>query len=183
MRVIAGKFKGRQLASFSGSQVRPMMDRVKETLFNKIQFEVPGSKVLDLFSGTGSLGIEALSREAEQVVAVEKSASSIQIIKKNLEKLKIHEDFLIVKKDVFSYIKSTDSVFDIVLVDPPFTKKIANKVMEELSKSNVCHPEGVIAIESQKQEVIEDKYGEWEVWDRKDYGDKKLSFYKKGECK
>ena len=100
MRVISGKYKGRELVSFKADHIRPTTDRVKESIFNKLQSHIAGARVLDLFSGTGSLAIEAISREAESVTAVEMNKKSIEIIKKNLQLLKITE-IEVLGQDVF----------------------------------------------------------------------------------
>lgn len=106
MRIISGKYKGHPLVEFKADHIRPTTDRVKETLFNKLMFELEGTKVLDLFSGTGNLGIEALSRGAREVTFVEKHPKSLEILKKNLAKLKIPAvDYKIINMDVLSYLK------------------------------------------------------------------------------
>ncbi len=182
MRIISGKFKGRVLASFQADHVRPTMDRVKETLFNKWMHDVEGARVLDLFSGTGSLGLEALSRGAQHVQFVEKNLKSIQIIKKNVELLKIERrEFSISQKDVLTYLEKYNegASFNLILIDPPFTEKMAHVVMEALDKSKCFNEETLIAIESLKQERIDPEYQQLIRYDFKDYGDKILSFYRK----
>lgn len=180
MRIIAGKFKGHHLVSFQADHIRPTTDRVKETLFNKIQFEIEGRKVLDLFSGTGSLGLEAYSRGAESVHFVDKHPKSLEILLKNIAKLKIpKQDYQTTKMDILSFTqKSAADKYDIIFIDPPFTEKMAHSVMEHLSKSQLYHPETIITIESIKQERMEDEYGPLVRYDHKDYGDKVLSFFK-----
>ena len=184
MRIISGKFKGRVLASFQADHVRPTMDRVKETLFNKWMHHVEGARVLDLFSGTGSLGLEALSRGAIHIHFVEKNLKSIQIIKKNIELLKIDRaEFNISQKDVLTYLEkySSGAPFNLILIDPPFTEKLAHAVMEALDKSFCFDDQTLIAIESLKQERIDSEYQHLFRYDFKDYGDKILSFYRKKE--
>ena len=107
MRIIAGRFRGHQLVSFNADHIRPTTDRVKESIFNKLQNDVPGGRVLDLFSGTGNLAIESLSRGAESVVAVEMSKKSLAIIRKNLEKLGIKGEIQVVGDDVLSTFAAT----------------------------------------------------------------------------
>jgi len=184
MRIISGKFKGRHLASFKANHIRPTMDRVKETLFNKWMHYTDGARVLDLFAGTGSLGLEALSRGASHVTFVEKNSKSIQIIKENIELLKIStNECSIVSKDVLSFLKSyKGDAFDLVLIDPPFTEKMAHEVMEALRDSQVFNQGTLIAIEAIKQERIDLEYGDLTCYDKQDYGDKSLSlFCKKAE--
>lgn len=182
MRIIAGKYKGRQLVSFKADHIRPTTDRVKETLFNILQGQCEETRVLDLFSGTGNLGIEALSRGAIKAVFVEKNPKSIEIIMKNLELLKLDKlSYSVFKKDVFSYLESNKEQFDLIFVDPPFTEKLAHLVMQHLSKWKPYHLHTVIAIESVKGEVLNDQYEDLIRFDKRDYGDKVLSLFQKSE--
>lgn len=178
MRIIAGKYGGRKLTSFKADHVRPTTDRVKEAIFNKIQFEIAGQRVLDLFSGTGNLAFEALSREALSVTAVESSAKSVQIINKNKQLLQITSELEVIKEDVFRFLKKVHGQFDIIFIDPPFTKKIAHDVLEALSKSNCFDDETIIFIESSSQESVQESYSPLVRISHKSYGDKFLSLYK-----
>ena len=181
VRIIAGKFKGHHLVSFQAKHIRPTTDRVKETLFNKIQFEIEGKSVLDLFSGTGSLGLEAYSRGARSVHFVDSHPKSLQILLSNIEKLKIPKaDYKVTKMESASFVKSKiQAPFDIIFIDPPFTEKMAHEVMTQLSQSHLFHEATIITIESIKQERIDDSYFPLVRYDFKDYGDKILSFFKK----
>ncbi len=177
MRVISGKFKGRQLVTFKADHIRPTTDRVKESIFNILQQDIPNAKVLDLFSGTGNLAIEAYSREAQKVVAVESNLKSINIIKENLSLLKI-KDIEVVKQDAFKYIQTyKGDKFDIVFIDPPFTEALAHSVLQAISKSALFHENTQVLIESAKKEHIEDQYGSLGLIDRRLFGDKILSIY------
>ena len=181
MRIISGKYKGRVLTSFQADHIRPTTDRVKESLFNKWMSLVGEARVLDLFSGTGNLGIESLSRGAIHVDFVELNAKSIIILKKNIELLKIEKSFFSISKaDVLSFVKSYQGKpYDLILADPPFTEKMAHLVMEALDKSACIGPETKIAIESQKKERMDDQYQNLIRYDFNDYGDKVLSFFEK----
>lgn len=183
MRIIAGKYKGHHLVPFKGDHLRPTTDRVKETLFNKIQFELEGAIVLDLFSGTGNLGLEAISRGAEKVIFVDESPKSIEILKKNIEKLKVDKGcYEIVTLDAFRFLKKpSERMFNLIFIDPPFTQKIAHDVMEALAKTSLFTEETFISIESQKRERMDTEYATLERFDFRDYGDKVLSFFKKKE--
>lgn len=177
MRVIAGKFRGRELVSFQAGHLRPTTDRVKESIFNKLQSYIPGARVLDLFSGTGNLSIEALSRGAEKVVAIEMNRKSLDIIQKNLEKLKITEiDVFAV--DVFKFLKKYDAEpFDIILCDPPFTEKIAHDLFLAISSSKTFKDSSIVVTESSSQERLDDRYPPLYLFDRRDYGDKYVSYF------
>lgn len=178
MRVISGKFKGHRLVSFDADHLRPTMDRVKESLFNKIQTRTAGARFLDLFSGTGSLSIEALSRDAASVVAVENSAKSLKILRENLAKLKIKEGIQVQPMDVFKFLERFDGEpFDVIMVDPPFTQKLADQVMTALAVSKVHGPGTLIFIESGTREPIGDSYSPLNLLDRREYGDKTVSYF------
>ncbi|WP_413290071.1 16S rRNA (guanine(966)-N(2))-methyltransferase RsmD [Bdellovibrio sp. HCB337] len=181
MRIISGKYKGHPLVEFKADHIRPTTDRVKETLFNKLMFELEGTKVLDLFAGTGNLGIEALSRGAREVTFVEKHPKSLEILKKNLAKLKIPAvDYKIINADVLTYLKKyNDEPFDIIFADPPFTEKMAHAVMEHASLSQAFGAHTLLTIESERRERMEDLYGDLERYDHREFGDKILSFFSK----
>lgn len=179
MRIIAGKYRGHQLVAFKADHIRPTTDRVKETLFNKIQFHLEGANVVDLFCGTGNLGIEALSRDAQFCTFVEKNPKSLNITRQNLEKLKVPSNqYKIVNMDVIAFLKNYQGeAFDIVLADPPFTEKMAHAVMEAASQSSALATHTIMAIESQKKERMEAVYGDLVRYDQKDYGDKYLNLF------
>ncbi len=183
MRIISGKFKGRVLTSFQADHIRPTMDRVKETLFNKWMHHVQDAALLDLFAGTGSLGLEALSRGALHVDFVEKNAQSLQIVSKNIEMLKISKDqYSVIKKDVVQFLQTYKGVpYTLIVIDPPFTEKMAHSVMQALDASHCYDESTLIAIESIKQERIDAEYSQLIRYDFKDYGDKILSFFQKKE--
>lgn len=179
MRIIAGKYRGHQLVSFKADHIRPTTDRVKETLFNKIQFYLEGAKVADLFCGTGNLGLEALSRGAAFVTFVEKNSKSLTITRQNIAKLKVPADeYKIINMDVISFLKSYQGdIFDVILADPPFTEKMAHAVMEAASVCEGFGVDTVLAIESLKQERMDETYGDLVRYHQKDYGDKYLNLF------
>ncbi len=179
MRIISGKYRGHQLVAFKADHIRPTTDRVKETLFNKIQFQIEDANVADLFCGTGNLGIEALSRDAKFCTFVEKNPKSLTITRQNLEKLKVPSNqYKIVNMDVIGFLKSySGDPFDIILADPPFTEKMAHAVMEAASQSAGFAAHTILAIESEKKERMEARYGDLVRYDQKDYGDKYLNMF------
>lgn len=181
MRIISGRFKGRVLSSFQADHIRPTTDRVKETLFNKWMTHVEGARVLDLFSGTGNLGLESLSRGCSHVDFVEMNNKSIQILKKNIELLKLEPgEFSIYKQDVLQYLKKYQGeAYDLILADPPFTEKMAHDVMQAMDMSQCFNENTLIAIESHKKERMDEEYANLYRYDFKDYGDKVLSFFTK----
>lgn len=184
MRIISGRFKGRVLSSFQADHIRPTTDRVKETLFNKWMTDVAHAQVLDLFAGTGNLGLESLSRGARHVDFVEANVKSIQILKKNVDLLKLQPgEYSIHKQDVLQYLaKYRGEPYDLILADPPFTEKMAHDVMQAIDASQSFGTGTLIAIESHKKERMDEAYTNLYRYDCKDYGDKVLSFFaKKGQ--
>ena len=122
MRVITGKARGVTLKTPEGMRTRPTTDRVKEALFSIIQFELPGAKVLDLFGGTGQLGIEALSRGAKSAVFVDEREDACRLIKENLRRTKLEQDAQVVRSDYLAYLSRCREKFNIILLDPPYAE-------------------------------------------------------------
>ncbi len=180
MRIISGRWKGRHLSSFKADHIRPTTDRVKESLFNRLMGEVEGSKVLDLYSGTGNLALEALSRGAANVEVVESHPKSLTILRKNWEDLGRPEGFLIHKSDVFKFLtRFKGEPFDLILVDPPFTEKLAHSTLEALAQSEAVGTMTTIVIESSRHERVDKSYGTLVMISQKSFGDKDLSFFRR----
>lgn len=181
MRIIAGRWKGHPLVSFNASHIRPTTDRVKETQFNMIQFSLPGARVVDLFCGTGNLGLEALSRGAAHVLFVEKHPKSLGITKSNIEKLKVGKDEYSIKaQDVIRFLETYEGEpFEVIFADPPFTEAMAHEVMEAADKSKAFGPDTIMSIESARKERIDEEYPTLVRSDFREFGDKILSFYRK----
>jgi len=175
MRIIAGRWKGRRLVSFKAPHIRPTTDRVKEVLFNKIQFDVDGSCVLDLFAGTGSLSFEALSRGAKKVVSVEAHPKSLSIIEKNKNMLGDVVGLKVVRSDVLKFLKKNSlHNFDLIIIDPPFTKAMSHEVLEFLAGREPFSPDVRIFIESASSEAVQNDYGSLKLFQEIAFGDKYL---------
>lgn len=182
MRIVSGKYGGRKLVSFEADHIRPTTDRVKESVFNKLMSHWEGARVLDLFSGTGNLALEALSWGAQTVTSVEKNPKSLAIIKENKELLKVGTELEIIKSDVLDFLKKyKDGPYDVILIDPPFTEKMAHSVMECLAQSQVFHSQTVIMVEYSKFERMEKSYPPLKCFDSKNFGDKLVSFFSQDE--
>jgi 16S rRNA (guanine966-N2)-methyltransferase len=180
VRIITGKYGGRRLSSFKADHIRPTSDRVKESLFNILRDRWEGGRILDLFSGTGNLSFEALSRDAMSVTAVEQNPRSLEIIKKNKELLGVKEELKIVKADVRKFLKKYDGEpFDIILIDPPFTEKMADEVLQIVATSAAVGERSTVAIESASKETVAQSYGDLLCIDTRDFGDKILSFFER----
>jgi 16S rRNA (guanine966-N2)-methyltransferase len=180
MRIISGKFKGRQLAGFNADHIRPTTDRVKETLFNKLMGRVEDARVLDLFSGTGNLAIEAISRGAAWVDLVENHKKSLEIVRENLQKLGIDNGYRIHPVDAFRYIESyRGEPYNIVLADPPFTRAWAHELAVKIGSASLLGPESILVIEASSKERVDDAYAGLIRLDRREFGDKHLLFFTK----
>lgn len=185
MRVIGGKFGGQRLVSFKAEHIRPTTDRVKETLFNKLEnrfgLDLANIHVLDLFCGTGSLGIEALSRGARFCTFVDESTKSLKVLKENLEKLGISKkNYAVQKEDVLKFLHPRQDLRSgLVFIDPPFTEQMADLVLVHLSQCSVLLSDGLAAIESGTKEILKDHYLDLVRVDTKSYGDKALNFYRR----
>lgn len=151
MRVVAGKARSLQLMTVPGMDVRPTTDRIKETLFNMITNEVPGSRFLDLFAGSGGIGIEALSRGAEHAVFVDKNRTSIQCIRKNLEHVKMSEDATVLQMDALTaitWLEQKKEQFDVIFMDPPYDCQLEKQLLLRLADSPIVSEDTLIIIEA-----------------------------------
>jgi len=151
MRVVAGKARSLQLMTVPGTDVRPTTDRIKETLFNMITNEVPGSRFLDLFAGSGGIGIEALSRGAEHAVFVDKNRTAVQCIRKNLEHVKMSADATILQTDALSAIAQLEqkkACFDVIFMDPPYDCQLEKQVLLRLAGSPLVTEDTLIIVEA-----------------------------------
>lgn len=153
MRIISGKYKGRKLYTAT-RHIRPTTDRIKEHIFAILQDYVDDRSVIDLFAGSGSLGIESLSRGASQVTFVEKSFQSIQVLKKNLDRLDIHSDYSIVHSDVLAFLRMNTQPADFIFADPPFKWNQLNELIELVFKHNNLCEDGIFILESEKSHRV-----------------------------
>ena len=147
MRVITGKARGITLKTPDGMQTRPTTDRVKEALFSIIQFEVPGATVLDLFGGTGQLGIEALSRGAKRAVFVDAAEPACRLIRENLKRTKLEQDAQVIKSDYLSYLSRCREIFQIILLDPPYAEVFLENALKLITEIDILQSGGIIVAE------------------------------------
>ena len=182
MRIISGKYRARIIKFPKTKLVRPMQDRVRESLFNILTPIIQGSVCLDLFSGSGSLGIEALSRGAEEVTFVDNNRQCINIIKDNLKKLNAEKQALIYQIDAQKAISRAyklNKVYDIVFIDAPFYKGIAKKILIKLGQYDILSQCGIVAAQHFTRDVLPDNIDNIVLYRRKEFSDKIISFYKK----
>lgn len=174
MRVISGKYKGKPLASPKSDNIRPTGDKVKQALFTKLQFFVKEATVLDLFCGSGALGIEAISQGAKLVCFVDKDKRSIVLTKKNLEG--ITEPHKVFNCDYSVALLKFDKKFDLILIDPPYASGIYDKALLLIEEKNLLSDDGIIVCEHPNELEINCNF---EVFDKKRYGTVTLSYLKK----
>ena len=147
MRVITGKARGIALKTPEGMATRPTSDRVKEALFSIVQFDIPGSRVLDLFGGTGQLGIEALSRGATSAVFVDASETACKLIRENLKRTKLEAQAKVVRSDYMDYLKRCSEKFDIILLDPPYAEVFLENSLKCITEIDILQSNGIIITE------------------------------------
>ena len=147
MRVITGSARGRRLKELEGMETRPTTDRVKEGLFSAIQFEIEGRRVLDLFAGTGQLGIECLSRGAASAVFVDRRADAVKLIRENLKITELQDRARVVAGDSMEFLAALKERFDIVLLDPPYAAGLLEPAIAHLTAFDILNPHGIIVAE------------------------------------
>ncbi len=147
MRVITGKARGVQLKTPAGMQTRPTSDRVKEAMFSIIQFDIPGMRVLDLFGGTGQLGIEALSRDAKEAVFVDASESACALIRENLRRTHMEQSGRVVRSDYLSFLSSCREKYGIIFLDPPYAEVFLENSLKKITEIDILETNGIIVAE------------------------------------
>ena len=147
MRVISGKARGINLKTPDGLLTRPTIDRVKEALFSIINFDIPASTVLDLFGGTGQLGIESLSRGAKSAVFVDQREDACKLIKENLRRTKLEQDAKVVRMDYLDYLKRCKDKFDIIFLDPPYAEVFLENALKCITEIDILQSGGIIVAE------------------------------------
>ena len=181
MRVIAGKYKGRKLAAPKGNDIRPTTDKTKEAMFSIIAFELPEAKVLDLFSGTGSLGIEALSRGAASCTFCEKSRQAVDQIRENLAHCGIGEEARIYPGDVIRLLETMEDSFDIVLMDPPYGQGLCQEALRLIDERGLMEDGGRVICEHRREDVLPEEMGDLVRTKERRYGISMLSIYETRE--
>ena len=147
MRVISGKARGIVLKTPDGILTRPTSDRVKEALFSILQFDLPGKRILDLFGGTGQLGIEAISRGAKSAVFVDSGDAPCKLIKENLRRTKLEGEGRVVRADYLTYLSGCKEKFDIIFLDPPYAEVFLENAIKKISEIDILESGGIIVAE------------------------------------
>ena len=180
MRIIGGKYRSRVLADFAGEEVRPTSDRAKESLFNILATKTYGARVLDLFSGSGALGLESLSRGAKEVVFNDFSKDSLAILKKNLAALKIPvngEEAKVMHGDYLVSLENVRGQFDLIFLDPPYRFDYGIKALEKIAQKELLTDNGVVVYE--RDRAFEGEIAGLEKYDERKYGKTYLTFFRK----
>lgn len=154
MRVITGSARGRKLKELTGMDTRPTTDRVKEAIFSIIQFDLEGRRILDLFAGTGQLGIEALSRGAAAAVFVEQRREAAALVRDNLTLTGLAGAGRVVNGDAFAFLQSARETFDIIFIDPPFAAGLWENALESISRFDILSDHGIIICESPARQEL-----------------------------
>ncbi len=181
MRIIGGTYRSRILSGFDGQDVRPTADRTREALFNILAMQVRGARVLDLFAGSGAVGIEALSRGAKEVVFNDCAKDSLALLKKNLTSLKLldSEGVRVSGSDYLVCLQQQREPFDIVFIDPPYGKEYGVPALHEVAKRSLLTEKGVAVYE--RDRPFEGEIEGLEKFDERKYGKAYLTFFRKGE--
>lgn len=176
MRVISGIYKGRKLAGFDIDGTRPTMDRVKESMFAMIQDSINESVCLDLFAGTGSLGIEALSNGASKVYFVDNNKEVNKVLKNNLKGMDKYEIILDDYNKALKYFRDNNIQFDIIILDPPYHRLFINKILDFIADNNILKEKGKIIAEYEEEHVNTCKF---KVYKEKKYKEKTVTIFDK----
>lgn len=180
MRVITGSARGRRLITLDGDDVRPTTEKVKEALFSIIQFEIEGRRVLDLFAGSGQLGIEALSRGAKNAVFVDLSKKSAEVVKKNLESTGFEKSAVVLNTDSISFLRTRAEKYDIAFLDPPYRTGLLKQALDNIER--VMSDGGVIIAECPYDEEFPEYAGSFLKTKEYKYGKIKLALYRKEQA-
>lgn len=177
MRVVSGNYGGRPLKTLAGKTTRPTTDKVKGAIFNMIGPYFDGGRALDLFAGSGSLSIEAVSRGMDSAVQIEKDRSAQQVILENIKMTKEPEKFQLLKMPVEKALSMLTGQFDLVLLDPPYAKEQIKKNLLNLQEKHLLSPEVIVVCETDKSVALEQQIGQLSLTKEKTYGISKISIF------
>lgn len=185
IRISSGEKKGKKLKTLDGNDTRPTSERLKLSVFNILQNDIEDKIVLDLFSGSGQMSLEAISRGALFAVMCDSSKQAADIIKKNIELCEYQNKTKLVNKDYIpaidmslNYISQYNSKFNLVFLDPPYSKNLIDSTLFEMDKKNILENEAVIIAETDVNDVIREDYENYHIYDTRKYGRTKFVFYK-----
>ncbi len=177
MRVITGTARGRKLKELPGMDTRPTTDKVKESIFNIVQFDVEGRRVLDLFAGTGQLGIEALSRGAEKCVFVDASRTAANVVRENVEQTGFETQSRVVQSDALSFLTSCREKFGLCFLDPPYASNLLDEALTRIAEIDIMLENGIIVCESAADKLLPTLPEPYKMGREYRYGKIKLTLY------
>lgn len=183
MRIIGGLARGTKLFTLEGLNTRPTLDRVRESIFNIIQNDIKDSVVLDLFAGSGAVGLESISRGAKKAVLCDKSKEAIEIINKNVKKLRMEEKVQILCIDYENLLKNTQEQFDLIYIDPPYNTNYVSNSIKLINDRDLLTKDGIIIAETDEEERIKAEIDNLKlsinIYDTRKYGRARLIFMRK----
>ncbi len=181
MRVITGTARGVVLKTPSGMATRPTADRVKEAVFSILQFDIPGREVLDLFAGTGQMGIEALSRGAKSAVFVDAGASACALVRENLRRTRLENSATVVQKDYLTFLKTTRNRFDLIFLDPPYAEVFLENAINCITEIDILRDGGIIVAERPVEKALSLDFPGYSRSKDYKYGNTFITLYRKDE--
>ena len=179
MRVISGTARGRKLKELEGLETRPTTDRVKESIFNIIQFDIEGRRVLDLFGGTGQLGIEALSRGAASCVFVDARQDAAAVIRENLKLTRLEDRAQVRQGDSLAYLQTCGLRFDLIILDPPYQSPLLEQALEAIARIDILNKNGIMVCESGLEKQLPELQSPYVRGSEYRYGKIKLTVYRR----
>ena len=179
MRVITGTARGVPLKAPKGMDTRPTMDQVKEGIFSAIQFEVEGRRVLDLFAGSGQMGIEALSRGAKSAVFVDMRQDACAVVRSNLEKTRLTPNAQVLRSDYLSYLSHCRETFDLIFLDPPYADDLLERAVAHIARFDILAPDGIMIAESPAEKELPKLSAPYRVALEYRYGRIKVTLYRR----
>lgn len=183
MRIITGIAKGRKIKAPSGMDTRPTLDRVKESIFDILACKIEGKNILDLFAGTGNLGLEAISRGANKCIFVENNRDTYKILQENVTSLGFQKECELYNRDSFASLKffhNNNNTFDIIFLDPPYGKGYIEKAISAIDGEDLLNDDGIIVCEYDEKDLIPDTVGKIRSYRTEKYGRVKISFLTQG---
>lgn len=183
MRIVAGKYGSRPLKSPKTDATRPTQDKIKGAIFSSLGNTFSQGNFLDCYSGTGNMGLEAISRGMDHATLIDNNKMAIQIIKENAKNLGCMDQVRIVCANVFQALERLDKKYDIIYIDPPYKKQQNIKLIEKLEACDLVNEDGIIVIESLQEEIWPEKIASYSKYKEKTYGITRISYYRKEEKK
>lgn len=179
MRIITGTARGRKLKELQGMDTRPTTDKVKESMFNIVQFDIEGRRVLDLFAGTGQLGIECLSRGAAHAVFVDLRREAAALVRENLALCQVADRASVVQGDALAYLGRCGEKFDLIFLDPPYASGLLEKALASIAAIDILSEHGIMVCESAAEQTLPDLPAPYEKGREYRYGKIKLTVYRR----